>query len=547
MANAPLNNAEAELALAALHEVPLDNTFSYPLYILLTKGFFFVFGVSNFTARFWSAIFGSGFILIPVLYKKMLGRKPAIILSFCFALDPLLIAVSRQVDSRSLAVGLLFAAIGFIFLEKPTLAGIFTALSCMCGPSFWLGFFTLGVCVGVLYIIHKKRFPPEISFLSMKKSQLNKLSIVFLITIITIGSYCFLEFKALIYLSNSILQFLSGWIFQTAQNISSLLKLSILISYLPLGIILVIVGSTLFWKNKKKNSQFLFILLSVNFIVIMVYPGASVSDMVWISVPVWLISACVVGTMINKRALFSGDLIIPISIILVLLMYSWLGLLRVQSYWSMNIDFSRSIISVIGGLVLLGLIVVFCAWGWSVSQAFNGFIVGLFLFLLIFQLAMSFRTANIGKARQYEMITEADYFDGADLISITLKKLSQWNAGIEKSMDIAVANESAFPSLMWLIRDYKVTQYPNERVLKKSNADVLFTSLKIEPGFTQNYRGQSFVISSKPVWASTESEAVNLVEFMNWFFFRNGNLKKNNVILWAREELFLKASEISVD
>src|SRR5512136_2562705 len=59
-----------------------------PAYIHLTAITFYLFGATNFLARFWPALAGSALVLAPWLLRSRFGRIPALVLAFGFALDP---------------------------------------------------------------------------------------------------------------------------------------------------------------------------------------------------------------------------------------------------------------------------------------------------------------------------------------------------------------------------------------------------------------------------------------------------------------------------
>ena len=134
----PLNDAEARLALNALNlrKGTYSELAAQPLYLALTS-LFFIFSVSNFTARLFPAFIGSVFVITPFLFKKWIGIKSAMILSMLLTFDPLLISISRQADSRILALFFLIVSVALILFSKKTLAGIASALLLLSGGYAW--------------------------------------------------------------------------------------------------------------------------------------------------------------------------------------------------------------------------------------------------------------------------------------------------------------------------------------------------------------------------------------------------------------------------
>src|ERR1044072_5402569 len=102
----PLTDSEAALALQALHiaqgKAPLLGPQSG--YILLTSVLFAIIESTNFMARFVPAIVGSFLVFVPSLFREKIKPLPALILAFFFAVDPGLVALSRQSGGTILAV-----------------------------------------------------------------------------------------------------------------------------------------------------------------------------------------------------------------------------------------------------------------------------------------------------------------------------------------------------------------------------------------------------------------------------------------------------------
>ena len=132
----PLVDSEASLALQALSLANGDTSALQSLtnYLGSTQLLFRLFEASPFLARFWPALIGSLLVLVPLLFRKILGRGPSVVLAFGFALDGVLIAASRQVSGEILAVTFLLAGIGFLYNKVYSWSGISLAMALMSGP-----------------------------------------------------------------------------------------------------------------------------------------------------------------------------------------------------------------------------------------------------------------------------------------------------------------------------------------------------------------------------------------------------------------------------
>ena len=102
----PLSDFEAAWALQALrvtqgyHPVLGPN----PAYVHLTAVLFYIFGASDFLARFWPALAGCVLVLVPWFLRSRFGRIPALVLAFGLALDPGLVAMSHLAGEPMLAI-----------------------------------------------------------------------------------------------------------------------------------------------------------------------------------------------------------------------------------------------------------------------------------------------------------------------------------------------------------------------------------------------------------------------------------------------------------
>src|SRR5512143_2499540 len=144
---APLTDSEATLALQALHialgKAPL--LAPQPGYILLTSILFAIINSTNFMARLVPALVGSTLVFVPYLFREKIKPQPALILAFLFAIDPGLVALSRQANGTILAVTFLVFAWGMWLNRRLIPAGIFAGLALLSGASFWMGLLILGL------------------------------------------------------------------------------------------------------------------------------------------------------------------------------------------------------------------------------------------------------------------------------------------------------------------------------------------------------------------------------------------------------------------
>ncbi len=111
----PLSDIEAKWALQALGVAQGTQPAlgSQPAYILLTTLLFYGLGAgTNFLARLVPALTGSALVLVPGLFQHRLKPRPAVLLAFLLAVEPGLVALSRQAGSGILAVTFVSSCVG---------------------------------------------------------------------------------------------------------------------------------------------------------------------------------------------------------------------------------------------------------------------------------------------------------------------------------------------------------------------------------------------------------------------------------------------------
>jgi len=121
LGSSQLTDPEAKVALQAYctTECRLRDDIYQPLYINLTTDLFQVFAANNFWARFVSALAGTALCATPFLIRKKIGSGSAILFSFILAVEPSLVAISRQAGSPILSI-LFFFINSDIFGCKPS-------------------------------------------------------------------------------------------------------------------------------------------------------------------------------------------------------------------------------------------------------------------------------------------------------------------------------------------------------------------------------------------------------------------------------------------
>ena len=133
----PLNDVEAREALAVLAQLrgQADPALSpnSPAYFFITYFSFLVFGASEASARLGPALAGSALVLVPSLFRDLLGRPAALASSGVLAVSASLLAASRSADGTLPALLALAVAAGALwrFLRNGRTAWVLAAAAAL--------------------------------------------------------------------------------------------------------------------------------------------------------------------------------------------------------------------------------------------------------------------------------------------------------------------------------------------------------------------------------------------------------------------------------
>jgi hypothetical protein len=115
-----------------------------------------------------------------------------------------------------------------------------------------------------------------------------------------------------------------------------------------------------------------------------------------------------------------------------------------------------------------------------------------------------------------------------------VKDLSKWNTGKTDTIDITAAVEA--PSLHWALRNFSQVNFIPERELltiRGESSVVVALQIQEAPILADSYRGQDFAWWSYPDWAGALPP-----DGFKWLVFRSAPIKQEQLILWARDDLF---------
>jgi hypothetical protein len=532
LARNPLTDAEATLALQALELARGGSPVlsGQPGYIVMTAFLFFLTQASEFTARFLPAVAGSLLIWAVYLFRPVIGRLPALFLAFFLAVEPGLVAASRQADGLIFAASFGLLAAAFLYRRQPIPAGIFAGLALLGGPGIWMGILIAVVTALSFSLFSGRRLDDQDSSSAEEEVIVStwpwRTALPWAAgTVLILGTFFLWIPTGISALFTSLTAFLSGWGQSAVFSAGRMLLL--LPAYAPLAIFLGGAGLVGAFIVRSRMDRFLIFWFFSALVFVLIYPSRQAPDMIWALLPLWVLAARQAARFVqlvrSDLMAFSGQL----ALVFVLLIFTWLTFVLLSNQQVSSDTGQFRWLTIIGSLLLMLVVAILIAWGWSAQSAAGGLVWGVTAVLLIYTISSAFNAAGLGRRPDAELWQRTPHIDQADLLLQTTVNMSQWNTRAKDSLDLVVVDIPA-PSLEWALRDYRAAQITNV-LLQGSNPSMVITREQEEPSLAAGYTGQGFVWQRAPIWDG--------VNWMRWAIVRAVPVRSMNIILWVRTDL----------
>ncbi len=559
----PLSDIEAEWALQAYKVAqgtqPLLGP--QPIYILPTSALFYLFGSSNFLARFIPALTGSTLILVSYLFRKRLNPVPGLLLAFFLALDPGLISLSRQAGSLIPALTFLLLTWAFWWNERPREAGVFAGLALLSGSAVWTGL----VGLGLAWILRRTMEKPpaaaedveqdetEVAGESVDRIHPDNLKIALVFggaTILLSGTMFFLSPNGLSAWLGALPVYLGGWVRPSGVSVGRLVFA--LIAYQPLALAFGLVAVVRGWLGRGINNIRLSLWLLATVLVALFYPARQVGDLAWALIPLWALAALELSNhtqiFFQERREVAG----MATLVFILLVFSWINYSAIAldplnpaniSANSLqvggNVLFDRlpptRYVLLISVLLLMAVSVLMVALGWSARIARLGTVWGLTAALGLYSLGMAWSATGLRTPNGWELWWPDKQPDQADLLLTTVNEQSEWSTGDTMSQDVTLLNVDS-PALEWLLRGRGL--HTASALDTQDEPGIVISSQTEDINLPIAYRGQDFTWRREPYW-----EIAGFYEWIKWSVFRELPYETETVIVWVRNDLFIDTSQ----
>jgi hypothetical protein len=526
----PLNHMEAEIALQALGVARRGEVLfgGHIAYVGLTGIQFFLFSPSNFLARFWPAFSGALVVLIPFLFRKFIGKWPAILAGSFFAISPEMVGLSRIVGSPMMAMVFLMLFAGFWLQKKPVLAGLCLGLGLMSSSGFWIGVIILGLSFifadglfGVRQIFNNQALPADKAFLI-------RFALSFVVTLLLVGTGLFMAPAGLSGIFSGLYAFILG--FGTRVQAPFGIIPFALVAYSTGAVIFGLWGGIRGILVKSKLDMFLFIWAGFGLIFIILYPAAGPAELIWVTLPLWVLGARVV--VFAWRAPETSRLVVTIMGALVVVIFAFM-LLALRTLVIPTLTPSEQInylIALVGGVVLLVAILLLVSYGWTEEIARAGLLLGLALVFSAGMISISVNSTGIGPETPNELWYPDQPVLTTEWLNVTIDRILVWNARGQDPVDIVVSGLDA-PGLRWTLGGYEILDFV-PFVPPQSQPGVLITPAGVIPEISGGYQGQGLVWLYEVPWRELSPN-----QYLTWLITRDVPTLPQELILWVRTDM----------
>lgn len=556
LGDTPLGALEAEQAVAAWHTISADapgqGVIRSPLTLAGMALSFAVASPTNAAARFVPMLGGLALALSPLLFRKYLGRGPALIASLLLAVSPGAVAASRQVTGVSFSMlGLILALAAFerYFTQQKrgwlAAAGAAMAIGLVADFGTPAGLLTILIGAGFMLLTDEE----ELFNLKALPAQLNSIPwrfflIGLLVTILVTSTLLFLLPGGLAAAANQLGRFVNG----LAYHIEGVPYLGLVLGTYELP--LLVLGLTGAWLASQSVEPRLRLLAGwgiAGVAACLIYPGAQPEHALWAVVPLALLAGYLAwdllaaedpapawGVIVLVAAVLALSGMLFASLSRFLVAPRVLNFANDAATTGAQTGLSLDLILLILWIILLGIIWLTAASVWSTQTAWRGYGLG---FLTLGLLVMAGQSAQMAFSRPgspYEPLNLLPAQPGLSLLVDTAEEISELASGYEHDAAISI-QASADGTLAWAMRDFNNLTYI-EQVDPYVQSPMVITPADADyPALGSNYVGQDFVIIAQ--WTPAELPAREVIK---WLLYREAATqpRQERVILWVREDIY---------
>jgi uncharacterized protein (TIGR03663 family) len=546
----PLNNVEAQQALAALSlyqgETPVSDIYS-PLLATFNLLGFLLMSPSDATARLIMTLAGSVLVFLPLLLRRQLGGKVALISAALLAISPTAVFLSRILNGEMLAaVGALMIVAGFfnwvdqgkqnwLLVTATGLAILLTA-----GPMSFSIIVIFVIIVLIRWSAFKALFQQGVGQAPQPDDsrglppQLRHALLFLVAMLLILGTAGTLNLGGLGITSGLLNDWFSRFTFQSRAD-TSFNAVFLLVIYEPLLIGAGLIGLAYALLSKDLLRQSIAAWFLGMLVLDLLMAGRAPGTVILSLLPLVLLAAIALTALwesLARSGSWNNEGII-LGAGLVIFGFAYIGL---TGWLERPCNAGDTVCQLawlqsIAALVLFAVIVIFFWFINGVEVALRGAALTGIVLGILAMVSFGWRL-NYGPLMNLVYQPLAGVPAATDLVALrdTLLEESLLRTGDQHMLDVTVVGLDS-PALRWQLRDFK-----NTRTVSTVNSDLAGTVAIItaptetgEFNLGEAYVGQDFALNA--FWSPVGLGAKDLI---NWLIYRELPLQpeSDRVILW---------------
>ncbi len=542
----PLSAREAAQAVAAFNGAPMPAGGS-PLLTGINQLLFGLFGttVNDSGVRMMPALIGTILVLLPILYREVVGRYGALAAALMLAVSPTMVAASRSLDGSIVIAACALAAIGFAlryFTSQKRIDLFGLAIAIGLGLASGPGVITVGlILIPALWIEYRWIASDEdrarLHELRHTSHALRDAVLIGGVTCVLVSTTLLLRPAGLAFVPEILSAWLAAW--SATDSIGALRLFQILVVYEPLILLFGLAGLIMSLRRLTGMILLLSVWAMGALIVAVLQPGRQVLDLTLVLPPLALVGGLLLDRLARdleqhgaRRAEGLFGLVVAVVLGFAAINASRTATSAVSSNLFLGVPIglatSLGIGTLLMVLVVCGVFVLLIGWRATLRAG----VATLFALLAMISLGSAWSLTQVRPADPHELLW------GGATTSLDVRAMRQAveaasnrRTGFVDQAQIAVTLPQDDPVVRWYLRDLKNAQY-NAVVSDLAPVIVAPLGSTFPPFVTDTYKGQRFVTE-----ASWEPSQLTDNDFLRWWLYRESDTAPRpdqTYVVWAK-------------
>jgi hypothetical protein len=281
---------------------------------------------------------------------------------------------------------------------------------------------------------------------------------------------------------------------------------------------------------KSKMDMFLLILAAVGFLFLLVYPAGGPADLLWVTIPLWILTARVLFFTWRKPQAHWLVVVITAAIVVVVFAFMLLALRTLVTPTLSREQQINYLIAVVGGVVLMVAIVLLVSYGWNERIARVGLLLGVALVFSAGMISVSVNSTGLSSDTPFELWYPDEPVLYTEWLNVAIDRVLVWNSRGEIPVGVVVAGLDT-PGLQWALHGYDPLDFVHF-VPPQTQPGILITDSETIPEISYGYQGQDLVWSRRVPWRELSAN-----QYLTWLVTRDVPTNSEEIILWVRTDL----------